>query len=115
MAEERGSSRSLFIFLAGGLIGAGLSILYTPMTGEKTRQYLRIQTKKAKKKARYLSESFREDIDDLIEEIKEITDKVIEEGIELTKEKKAELLAAIEAGKKAMEEERKKRIAEHRR
>jgi gas vesicle protein len=108
MAEERGGSRSLFIFLAGGLIGAGLSILYTPMTGEKTRQYLRIQTKKAKKKARYLSESFREEVDDLIEEIKEITNKVIEEGIELTKEKKAELLAAIEAGKKAMEEEKKK-------
>ncbi len=108
MAEERGGSRSLFIFLAGGLIGAGLSILYTPMTGEKTRQYLRIQTKKAKKKARYLSESFREDVDDLIEEIREITDKVIKEGIELTKEKKAELLAAIEAGKKAMEEEKKK-------
>ena len=108
MAEERGGSRSLFIFLAGGLIGAGLSLLYTPMTGEKTRQYLRIQTKKAKKKARYLSESFREDVDDLIEEIREITDKVIEEGIELTKEKKAELLAAIEAGKKAMEEEKKK-------
>ncbi|MBW1840085.1 MAG: YtxH domain-containing protein, partial [Deltaproteobacteria bacterium] len=99
---------SLFIFLAGGLIGAGLSVLYTPMTGEKTRQYLRIQTKKAKKKARHISESFREDVDNLIEEIKEITDKVIEEGIELTREKKAELLAAIEAGKKAMEEEKKK-------
>ncbi len=62
MAEERGGSSSLFIFLAGGLIGAGLSILYTPMTGEKTSQYLRIQTKKAKKKARHLSESFREDV-----------------------------------------------------
>lgn len=108
MAEERDGSRSLFIFLAGGLIGAGLSVLYTPMTGEKTRQYLRIQTKKAKKKARHISESFREDVDNLIEEIKEITDKVIEEGIELTREKKAELLAAIEAGKKAMEEEKKK-------
>jgi hypothetical protein len=48
----------------------------------------------------------------MIEEIKETTDKVIEEGIELTKEKKAELLAAIEAGKKAMEEE-KKRLEKH--
>ena len=112
MAEERDGSRSLLIFLAGGLIGAGLSVLYTPMTGEKTRQYLRIQTKKAKKKARHLSEGFREEVDDLIEGIKEITDKVIEEGIELTREKKAELLAAIEAGKKAMEEE-KKRIEKH--
>jgi gas vesicle protein len=113
MVEERDGSRSLFIFLAGGLIGAGLSMLYTPLSGEKTRQYLRIQTKKAKKRARHLTESIREDVDHLIEEIKETTDRVIEEGIELTKEKKAELLAAIEAGKKAMEEE-KKRIEKHR-
>lgn len=112
MTEERDGSRSLLIFLAGGLIGAGVSMLYTPLSGEKTRQYLRIQTKKAKRKARHLSESIKENVDYLIEEIKEITDKVIEEGIELTKEKKAELLAAIEAGKKAMEEE-KKRIEKH--
>jgi len=74
------------------------------LSGEKTRQYLRIQTKKAKRKARHLTESTRENIDHLISEIKETTDKVIEEGMELTKEKKAEILAAIEAGKKAMEE-----------
>jgi gas vesicle protein len=79
--DEREGARSLLVFLAGGLIGAGISLLYAPLSGEKTRQYLRIQTKKA-------------------------------EGIELTKEKKAELLTAIEAGKKAMEEERK-RIEEH--
>jgi len=108
MTEERDGSRSLLIFLAGGLIGAGVSMLYTPLSGEKTRQYLRIQTKKAKRKARHLTESVKENVDHLIEEIKETTDRVIEEGIELTKEKKAELLAAIEAGKKAMEEERKK-------
>jgi hypothetical protein len=74
--------------------------------------YLRIQTKKAKKRARHLTEATRENIEYLIDEIKETTDRVIEEGIELTKEKKAELLTAIEAGKKAMEEERK-RIEEH--
>ena len=106
--DERNESRSLLIFLAGGLIGAGISLVYAPLSGEKTRQYLRIQTKKAKRKARHLTESTRENIDHLISEIKETTDKVIEEGMELTKEKKAEILAAIEAGKKAMEEERRK-------
>ena len=106
--EEREGTRSLFIFLAGGLIGAGISLLYAPLTGEKTRQYLRIQTKKARKRARHFSEIARESIEHLIDEIKDTTDRVIEEGIELTKEKKAELLAAIEAGKKAMEEEKKK-------
>ena len=66
----------------------------------------------AKKRARHATEAAKENIENLIEEIKETTDKIVEEGIELTKEKKAELLAAIEAGKKAMEEERKK-IEEH--
>ncbi len=111
--EERDSSRSFFVFLAGGLIGAGISLLYAPLSGEKTRQYLRIQTKKAKKKARHLSESTRENVDHLIDDIKETTDKIIEEGLELTKEKKAEILAAIDAGKKAMEEERKKIEKQH--
>jgi gas vesicle protein len=106
--DERNGSRSLLVFLAGGLIGAGISLIYAPLSGEKTRQYLRIQTKKAKRKARHLTESTRENIDYLINEIKETTDKVIEEGMELTKEKKAEILAAIEAGKKAMEEEKRK-------
>ncbi|MBW2221818.1 MAG: YtxH domain-containing protein [Deltaproteobacteria bacterium] len=90
--DERNESRSLLIFLAGGLIGAGISLVYAPLSG----------------KARHLTESTRENIDHLISEIKETTDKVIEEGMELTKEKKAEILAAIEAGKKAMEEERSK-------
>jgi gas vesicle protein len=106
--HERDGSRSLLIFLAGGLIGAVISILYAPLSGEKSRQYLRIQTEKAKRKARHLTESIRENVDRLIYEIKKLTDKIIEESIELTKEKKEELLAAIEAGKKAMEEEKKK-------
>jgi len=61
----------------------------------------------SKKRARHVTESARENIEYLIDEIRETTDRVIEEGIELTKDKKAELLAAIEAGKKAMEEETK--------
>jgi len=111
--EERNSSNSFFIFLAGGLIGAGISLLYAPLNGEKTRQYLRIQTKKAKKKARHLSENTRENVDQLIVDIRETTDKIIEEGIELTNEKKAEILAAIDAGKKAMEKERKRIEKQH--
>jgi gas vesicle protein len=105
-SHEKNGSRSLFIFLAGSLIGAGVSLLYAPMSGEKTREYLRNQTETAKAKSRHLSESIRESVDHLIDELKETTERIIEEGKELTKEKKTELLAAIEAGKKAMEEEK---------
>lgn len=111
MAEaryDRNGSRSLLIFLAGGLIGAGLSLLYAPTSGEQTREYLRTQTEWAKTKSRNLSESFKEKVNHLIDELKETTEGIVKEGKELTQEKKAELLAAIEAGKKAMEEEKEK-------
>jgi hypothetical protein len=71
-----------------------------------------MQTERARSRARYLTESVRENVSEIVEEVKGTIDKMIEEGVELTKGKKAELLAAIEAGKKAIEEERK-RIEKH--
>ena len=60
-----------------------------------------------------MNEGIKENIEDLVDEIRKIREAIIREGIELTKEKKAELIAAIEAGKKTMEEE-KKRLEQHR-
>lgn len=103
---ERNGSRSFLIFLAGSLIGAGIAMLYAPMTGEETRQYLIFQSERGKRKALDLTGDFKERIGRLITEIREVADKAIDEGLQLTKEKKAELLVAIEAGRKAMEDEK---------
>ena len=105
--EERGGSSSLLLLLAGGLVGAGVALLYAPLRGEETRRYLRMQTERARSRASYLTDNVKENVSEIVEEVKGTIDKMIEGGVELTKEKKAKLLAAIEAGKKAMEEERK--------
>jgi aspartate oxidase len=55
-----------------------------------------------------MNEGIKENIENLVEEIKEIRETIISEGIELTREKKAELVAAIEAGKRTMEEEKRR-------
>ena len=106
--NERNGSKSFLIFLAGGLIGAGMAMLYAPMAGEETRQYLTLQTERGKRKALNLTGDFKERISYLISEIREAADKVMDEGLQLTREKKKELLAAIEAGRKAMEEEKRR-------
>lgn len=111
MSEEnipRGISRSLFWLLVGTFFGAGISILYAPSSGDRTRHYLKLQTERARRKARQVNEGIKENIENLVHEIREIRETIISEGIELTKEKKAELVAAIEAGKKTMEEEKKR-------
>jgi len=106
--EERRGSGSLLILLAGGLVGAGIALLYAPLSGEETRRYLRMQKERARSRAQNLTENVKEGISEVVDEVRGTIDKLIEEGVELTKEKKAELLAAIEAGKKAMDKERKK-------
>lgn len=67
-----------------------------------------MQTELARRRARRMNEDIKENIEHLIDEMKAIRETIINEGIELTREKKAELLAAIDAGKKAMEEEKKR-------
>jgi gas vesicle protein len=105
---ERNGSGPLLIFLAGGLIGAGVAMLYAPLNGEATRKYIMLQTERGKRKALNVTEDLKARIGCLINEIKGTADNVIEDGLKLTKEKKTELLAAVEAGKKAMEEEKKR-------
>ncbi len=104
----RGISRSLFWLVVGTFFGAGISLLYAPSSGDKTRLYLKLQAERARRKARQMNEGIKENIENLVDEIKEIRETIISEGIELTREKKAELVAAIEAGKKTMEEEKKR-------
>jgi gas vesicle protein len=106
-------SRSLFWLVVGTFFGAGISLLYAPSSGDKTRQYLRLQTERVRRKARQMNEGIKENIENLVDEVREIREAIIREGIDLTKEKKAELIAAIEAGKKTMEDE-KKRLEQHR-
>ena len=104
----RGISRSLFWLVVGTFFGAGISLLYAPSSGDKTRLYLKLQAERARRRARQMNEGIKENIENLVDEIKEIRESIISEGIELTREKKAELVAAIEAGKKTMEEEKKR-------
>ena len=111
MEKERigiNMSQQLFIIALGGLVGAALALLYAPSSGEKTRQYLQMRTERARRRAYNITGRVKENIEQLIDDIKETTDEIIEEGVELTKDKKAELVAAIEAGKKAIEEEKEK-------
>lgn len=106
--RERSVSGSLLLLLAGGLVGAGIALLYAPLSGEESRRYLSIQKERARNRARDLTESVKENVGEIVNEVKGSIDKLIEEGVELTKEKKAELFSAIEAGMKTMEAERKR-------
>ena len=74
----------LAAFTIGALVGAGIALLYAPRSGEETRRLLAAKTQEFKGKARDGLENARGFLED----------------------KKAEISAAVVAGKEAMAEER---------
>lgn len=102
MSENNGNTLGMmFAFLVGGLIGAGLALLYAPASGEETRRRIR--------------EQMDSRISDLKERYASAVDTV-EEGVgkvkETIEERKNEVAAAYQAGKEAYQKEKAKHAKE---
>ena len=89
MSENNESSRVagyLAAFAIGALVGTGAALLYAPRSGKETRELIA-------KKGR---------------ELKGQASDVLDDAKDFLQGKKAEIAAAVEAGKEAMREERAK-------
>lgn len=101
MSENNNTLSTMFAFLLGGLIGAGLALLYAPASGEETRRRLKEQ---AEQKGNELKQRYEAAID------------TVEEGVgkvkEIIDERKGEVVAAYHAGKEAYQREKTKHAKE---
>lgn len=70
-------------FAIGALAGAGLALLFAPRSGRETRELLVRKTRELKEKA----------------------GEALDDAKEVVRGKKAQIIAAVEAGKEAMENE----------
>ena len=92
MANENcGSAGGVFMaFLAGGLIGAGLALLYAPVSGTEARVKINQVVEDMKKKTEGWGVDIKKKVDSFMEE------------------EKAIIKAAYDAGREAMEKEKAK-------
>jgi gas vesicle protein len=91
------AGRVILPFLAGVLMGAGLSLLYAPKSGKELREKIGEMTDDAVDKVKNYANEAQEKITSTIEDSKAVI-----------KEKMGVLTSAIEAGKEAMELEKQK-------
>jgi len=98
MKDEGYSSGSVLLsFLLGGVVGAGLALLFAPQSGRETREKIRELTDDVKEKATGYANQAKEKAASLVEEGKGFYD-----------EKKSIIKSAVEAGKEAYEKEKEK-------
>lgn len=101
MREEEGYSSGsvLLSFLLGGVVGAGLALLFAPQSGRETRQ-----------KIREIADDVKEKTTDYANQTKEKVSSLVEEGKGYYDEKKSILKSAVDAGKEAYEKEKEKYV-----
>lgn len=98
-------------FLIGGLIGAGIALLYAPKSGQETRKDISRAAKKVKKNAIELVDDTIHSVNEFVGDVKDKAGDIIERGVELSDSAKKELIKSLEYGQKIMEKQ-KNRIIE---
>jgi len=97
MSEEATAGEKALYLLLGASIGAVAALLLAPRSGEETRKML---MSKAREGADTMTTR--------TEQVKEKTSEYLDRGKELVQHQRESLNAAIDAGKKAYQEEKEK-------
>ncbi|HJV34350.1 YtxH domain-containing protein [Geomonas sp.] len=109
---QRESNRVMvgaMMLVVGGLLGAGVALLYAPQSGEKTRRDLNRYGKKLRRKGRDAVEAveeFSEHVTDMAESVGERAADILERGKDMAYGAKKGLLKAIEEGESRLEKQR---------
>ncbi|RKZ26665.1 YtxH domain-containing protein [bacterium] len=88
MSERNGGESFLAGFLIGGVIGAGIALLFAPAKGEETREFIKTHATKAIDEGRTeidkIQQVVREEVGKVLEN-KEVIRQAIQKGIEAFK------------------------------
>lgn len=107
--NSSGFMAGALMLVVGGLIGAGVALLYAPQSGEKTRKELTRYGKKARKRTRDAVdavEDFSDHVTDMAESVGERASEILERGKDMAYSAKKGLLKAIEEGEARLVKER---------
>jgi len=92
MSDERccsGSGGIMLAFLAGGLVGAGLALLYAPASGRETRERIGGLAEDLKKKTEAWTGDVKQKVEGFIDEERSVIKSAYEAGREAMAKEKA--------------------------
>jgi len=96
------------LIVAGGILGAGLALLWAPQSGRRTRRDISRYARRAKTRADEAVEGLTTNINDLVETIGEKTDELVEKGKDVAGGARKDLIRLIEEGASRLERFRTK-------
>lgn len=111
MADKNNSAVvGALMLIGGGIIGAGVALLFAPQSGKKTRRDIVRYAKKAKHKAEDVVDDFTDSLSDMVEAVGEKASDILDRGKDLAYEAKKDVLKAIEEGQSKLEKQRNRLV-----
>lgn len=100
--ENKVAAAALLIF-AGGVIGAGLALLFAPQSGNRTRKGIVRYSKKVRNRADEAVEDLASNVSNMVETIGEKTEELVEKGRDVAGSARKDLIRLIEEGASKLE------------
>jgi gas vesicle protein len=94
------------MLVAGGIIGAGVALLFAPQSGKKTRRDISRYSKKVRRQTEDVIDEFSGNVQGMVESVGEKAEDILDKGKDLAYEAKKDLLRAIEEGQAKLEKQR---------
>jgi gas vesicle protein len=101
--RDRKIAAAALLVFAGGVVGAGLALLFAPQSGSRTRKDILRYSKKARNRADEVVEDLAENVSTLVETIGEKTDDLLEKGRDVAGGARNDLIRLIEEGAAKLE------------
>ena len=98
------------MLVAGGIIGAGVALLFAPQSGERTRKDITRYAKKVRRQAESAVDDFADTVSEMVETVSEKAEDILEKGKDMAYEAKKELVKVIEDGQVKLEKQRAKLV-----
>ncbi|MBI2821270.1 MAG: YtxH domain-containing protein [Acidobacteria bacterium] len=108
MAENNRKLDAVILVMGGAIVGAGLTLLFAPDSGRKTRKNLQRMGKRALNRADEFQSQLREQVDELVEDLVETGSQGLEKGRSLAGKIRGEVVDALEGGRKVLENEKQR-------
>lgn len=106
--RDKKVAAAALLVLAGGILGAGVALLFAPQSGQRTRKDIFRYAKKTKHRADEAVDDLSANICDLVGSIGDKTDELLEKGKDAAGGARKDLIRLIEEGASRLEQFRTK-------
>jgi gas vesicle protein len=96
------------LILAGGIVGAGVALIFAPQSGQRTRKDIVRYARKTKNRADEAVDDLSTTVSDLVDTIGDKTDDLLEKGKGVAGSARKDLIRLIEEGASRLEQFRTK-------